>query len=221
MGVATDPVAASGGLRRGVVRSTETVLVALGVAFVIVSSHAAEIPILGAWDVLALSYLTLGAIAVWRPLRGTAPDPDAASDPIVRHWSGLIFTICASVIGMVAATRVIVHTQAGTSGAALTTLAVAAMILAWTLVHVGFARLYSAAYHRPGEAGGGLEFPHGQAPGRVEFVYFAFTLGVSFAVSDVTVTSSDMRRRVLVHETLSFFYNAAVIALAISTLTEI
>ena len=208
-------------MRRNVVRVTETALVGLGVAFVIASARSAEIPILGAWDVLAGTYLALGALVVWRPVPGTDRDPDAASDPIVRHWSGMIFTVSASVIGMVAATRVIVHTQTGTSGAALTILAVAAMILAWTLVHVGFARLYSAAYDRPGAAGGGLEFPHGEHPGRVEFVYFAFTLGVSFAVSDVTVTSSDMRWRVLVHEVLSFFYNAAVIALAISTLADL
>jgi uncharacterized membrane protein len=188
---------------------------------VIASTYSAEIPILGAWDVLAGTYLALGAIVVWRPIPGTDPDPDAASDPTVRHWSGMVFTASASVIGMVAATRVIVNTQTGTSGGALTILAVAAMILAWTLVHVGFARLYSSAYDRPGAAGGGLEFPHDQRPGRVEFVYFAFTVGVSFAVSDVTVTSSEMRWRVLVHEVLSFFYNAAVIALAISTLTDL
>jgi uncharacterized membrane protein len=221
VGVATDRLAVSGRLRRRVVRATETALVVLGVAFVIASTHSAEIPILGAWDVLAGAYLALGALVVWRPLPGADPDPDAASDPVVRHWSGMVFTVSASVIGMVAATRVIVNAQTGTSGAALTILAVAAMILAWTLVHAGFARLYSAAYHRPGTAGGGLEFPHGERPGRVEFVYFAFTVGVSFAVSDVTVTRSDMRWRVLVHEILSFFYNAAVIALAISTLTDL
>src|SRR4051812_23980173 len=216
MAVAADRVAAAGRLRRGVVRTTETALVVLGVAFVLSTDRWAEIPILGVWDILAGAYLALGALVVWRPVPGADADPDAASDPIMRHWSGMVFTVSASVIGMVAATRVIVNAQAGTSGAALTVLAVAAMILAWTLVHVGFARLYSSAYHRPGPAGGGLEFPHGEQPGRVEFVYFAFTVGVSFAVSDVTVTRSDMRWRVLVHEILSFFYNAAVIALAIS-----
>jgi uncharacterized membrane protein len=221
MRVAADYVVPSGGLRRRVVRGTESLLVVLGVVFAVASSRWVELPVLAAWDVLAGAYLVLGAIVLWRPLPGAAADPDAAEDPVTRHRSGLIFTIAASVTGMMAATRVIVSTQAGVSGGALKALGVAAMILAWTLVHVGFARLYAAAYHRPGDAGGGLEFPHAQEPGRVEFVYFALTLGVSFAVSDVTVTSSDMRRRVLAHEVVSFFYNAAVIALAIGTLTDL
>lgn len=221
MRVAADSVVPSGGLRRRVVRGTESALVVLGVVFVLASARWVELPVLAVWDALAGAYLVLGAIVLWRPLPGAAADPDAAEDPALRHRSGLIFTIAASVTGMMAATRVIANTQAGVSGSALKALGVAAMILAWTLVHVGFARLYSAAYHRPGEAGGGLEFPHAQEPGRVEFMYFALTLGVSFAVSDVTVTSSDMRRRVLAHEVVSFFYNAAVIALAIGTLTDL
>lgn len=55
-------------------------------------------------------------------------------------------------------------------------------------------------------------------PELAEFLYFSFTIGTSFAVSDVTVVSRSMRKRVTAHSVLSFFFNAAVVAIAIDWL---
>ena len=66
---------------------------------------------------------------------------------------------------------------------------------------------------------GGLEFPRCAAPTATDFLYFSFTLGTSFAVSDVNVTAQTMRWHVMVHSVLSFFYNAIVLAVAIGLLT--
>ena len=77
----------------------------------------------------------------------------------------------------------------------------------------GWARLYHA------RSANGLRFPDQRSPGRIEFLYFAFTIAVSFAVSDVTITRRDVRWQVTIHSVASFFYNAAVIALAIGTIT--
>ena len=55
----------------------------------------------------------------------------------------------------------------------------------------------------------------------LDFAYFAFTLGTSFAVSDVEVTDSRMRRSVLGHQILSFFYNAAILTLAINLAVDL
>lgn len=65
-----------------------------------------------------------------------------------------------------------------------------------------------------------LEFPHEAHPTTVDFFYFSFTLGTSFAVSDVTVTTPSMRWHVMMHSVLSFFYNAVVLALAVGVLTR-
>ncbi|WP_432758695.1 DUF1345 domain-containing protein [Streptomyces lydicamycinicus] len=51
-----------------------------------------------------------------------------------------------------------------------------------------------------------------------EFVYFFFTIGTSFAVSDVTVTNTSTRCRVATYSVFSFFFNATVIAIAIDWL---
>jgi uncharacterized membrane protein len=66
-----------------------------------------------------------------------------------------------------------------------------------------------------------LHFPEAlKSPAYLDFLYFAFTIAVSFAVSDVIVTRREVRWQVTVHSVVSFFYNAAVIALAIGTITS-
>jgi uncharacterized membrane protein len=65
----------------------------------------------------------------------------------------------------------------------------------------------------------GLNFPGEQSPKQSDFAYFAFTVGTSFAVSDVDVTSEAMRRATLGHQILSFFYNTAILATVISMAT--
>ena len=85
--------------------------------------------------------------------------------------------------------------------------------MSWMLLQAGYARRYSSIYR---SAGGGLTFPSTEFPAPVDFLYFAVTIGTAFSVSDVLVTNSRMRWHVMVHSTVSFFYNAAVVAFALS-----
>jgi uncharacterized membrane protein len=71
-------------------------------------------------------------------------------------------------------------------------------------------------YRDDGDGEGGLEFPGREAPAYFDFAYFAFTVGMCFQVSDVTVSSRNLRRAVLGHALLSFAYNTAIIAVAIN-----
>ena len=50
----------------------------------------------------------------------------------------------------------------------------------------------------------------------MDFLYFSFTIGAAAQTSDVSVTSSRMRRIVLVQTVLSFLFNTTVLALAIN-----
>jgi len=90
------------------------------------------------------------------------------------------------------------------------------VVAAWGVLHTSYALYYASRYYRSEEFSGGLSFPGEQNPRQLDFAYFAFTIGTSFAVSDVEVTDSTMRRSVLGHQILSFFYNTAILALAIN-----
>ncbi len=95
-----------------------------------------------------------------------------------------------------------------------------AVVFAWLLTHTACTLRYAHLYYRDDREGvGGLTFPGERPPDYLDFAYFAFTVGMCFQVSDVTITSRLIRRAVTGHALLSFAYNTAVLALALNLLT--
>lgn len=94
-------------------------------------------------------------------------------------------------------------------------LALAAIVLSWLVTHTAYTLRYAHLYYRPGTQGG-LNFPGDEPPADIDFAYFAFTIGMCFQVSDVTITSRECRQATLLHAVLSFFYNTAILALALN-----
>jgi len=104
-------------------------------------------------------------------------------------------------------------------GVSVAFMAALGVISAWGVLHTSYALHYAYQYYRSEESAGGLAFPNGQDPDQLDFAYFAFTIGTSFAVSDVNVTDRSIRRAVLGHQILSFFYNTSILALVINLFT--
>ena len=86
------------------------------------------------------------------------------------------------------------------------------VISAWGILHTSYALHYAYQYYRSEKSPGGLTFPGEKSPKQRDFAYFAFTVGTSFAVSDVDVTDDAIRQAVLGHQILSFFYNTSILA---------
>lgn len=98
-------------------------------------------------------------------------------------------------------------------------LAAASLSMAWLFAGSLFALHYMHLFYKPAgtSIGGGLEFPgHDAHPDFSDFLYFAFTISMTFQVSDVVITARSIRRLVLVHGLLAFAFNIAVIALTVS-----
>ena len=96
-------------------------------------------------------------------------------------------------------------------------LALATLVVSWVFLHSLFAVHYTHRYYGNFATNAGLDFPVGhKEPIYWDFLYFSFTIGVASQTADVSVTSMAMRRLVLAHSVLSFFFNATVLALAIN-----
>jgi uncharacterized membrane protein len=105
----------------------------------------------------------------------------------------------------------------------LSALCLVAVLVAWFLMHTAYTLRYAHLYYsdeydaeNDAAGEGGLEFPGRAAPDAFDFAYFAFTLGMCFQVSDVTVTSRAIRRTALGHALLSFLFNTAILAFALN-----
>lgn len=93
------------------------------------------------------------------------------------------------------------------------------LVIAWLFSNTVYALHYAhLAYIHPEAGCHGLEFPHTTQPIYSDFVYFAFTLGMTFQTSDVTITNERLRRVVTVHCLAAFFFNIGVLAFTINVL---
>jgi uncharacterized membrane protein len=90
-----------------------------------------------------------------------------------------------------------------------------AVVGGWLELQTTYTLHYARLYYANEEGPGGLVFA-GEPPHDMDFAYFAFTVGMTFQVSDIAVTTRAMRRVVLAQSLVSFVYNLVVIALLIN-----
>jgi uncharacterized membrane protein len=96
-------------------------------------------------------------------------------------------------------------------------LTVGTLIGSWLLVGVLFCFHYAHKYYRCDKPCKPLKFPDDEKqPDYWDFMYFAFTVSVAVQTSDVAVMGGDMRRLVLGHSVLNFFFNLVVLGLSIN-----
>ena len=172
---------------------------------------------LTAWDAGGLTLLVLAWLTIAMSSAERTRKRAGADDPgrtvvylIVLLSSGASLLITTALVRRA---RLI----AGSEGDALVALCLANVALCWALTHTAFTLRYAHLYYREDFEGvGGVEFAGGSPPSYFDFAYFAFTVGMCFQVSDTTVTSAQIRRAVLLHATLSFVYNTAILAFVLN-----
>ncbi|MDB5270276.1 MAG: hypothetical protein JWP58_3316 [Hymenobacter sp.] len=107
-------------------------------------------------------------------------------------------------------------------------LSVAAVVLAWLLVHVIFTLRYAHTYYDQDETTGrdvgGLVFPDDQneagtklKPNYIDFAYFSFVIGMTAQTADVAIANRELRGVALLHGCVSFLFNTVIVALTIGT----
>jgi uncharacterized membrane protein len=105
---------------------------------------------------------------------------------------------------------------AGTAGGEVAAAVVGALSVAaaWFTVHTIFMLNYARKYYT-GEKGG-IDFHQDCEPDYGDFAYLAFTLGMTYQVSDTDLTDRRIRMTALRHALLSFLLGAIVLAITIN-----
>jgi uncharacterized membrane protein len=179
--------------------------------------HGLTLRIIAGWDAAALA---MGGLAWWFIARvpATTTRAWAASEDAGRRAVFVMLTVASafSLLGTGYALR-----DSRTCAAAVRPmflgLGLLAVASAWALTHTMFTLRYAHLYYRDGvEREGGLAFPGNHHPAYIDFAYYAFTVGMCFQVSDVTITSPGLRRMTLFHALLSFLYNTVILAIALN-----
>ena len=154
-------------------------------------------------------------------LRKRARDLDGSA------WVVSALVIVASAITLLALTMMILGKSTPSEDLKILrlTLGGVGMICAWLLIHTVLALHYAHLYYGDPADGkqqhrGGLDFPGDRDPNYSDFFYYAFVIGMTCQVSDVSTLSRGMRRLTLVHSVVSFFFNTMVIALTVNLIAS-
>ncbi|WBH15436.1 DUF1345 domain-containing protein [Sphingomonas radiodurans] len=139
-----------------------------------------------------------------------------ATDNDANRAGLLALTAIVTLVVLVA----VANELGGRTSVGEATLVIATLAIAWLFSNTAYALHYAHLfYSRDGARdAGGLDFPDGDEPDYWDFIYFAFTLGMTFQTSDVAIKSRRMRRVVTGHCLAAFVFNLGVIAFTINVL---
>ena len=180
-----------------------------------------QLAVLAGWDVAAVLVLT----RVWfRVARFSCDETkEFATREDNSRASAELLLVAASVasLGGAAFGLLKAHQSGPTLQAVLTAGSVLTVALSWAVVHTVFALRYAHEYYTP-TLPGAIDFKSGDyEPDYGDFAYVAFTVGMTFQVSDTDIGSRLIRRTVLRHALISYLFGAIIVALMVNVIATL
>lgn len=183
-------------------------------AALIASGMAFANAILLAFDLAALVFL--GILAWWFNTSSPKHMRHHALALSTGRWGVLWGGVVLSAVVLVALGNEL-HAAGRGGGALPLVVGVVSIVLSWLFLNSMFAIHYAHGYYGNfGDQHAGLDFPSTPTPDYWDFAYFSIVIGMTFQVSDVQITSNYLRRVVLLHSVIAFFFNVFIIAITVN-----
>lgn len=188
------------------------------IALVVILNGAATFAPLVAWDTVAIIYIGSLWTAIWGMDAPETKSHASTEDP--GRGVTNILLISSSIASLIAVGFMIMQasSSSGVGKALEVALALLSVIISWAVVHTIYSLKYGDLYYSKPE--GGVDFSEGP-PKYTDFAYLAFTIGMTFQVSDTTLKTQAMRKTALKHALLSYLFGAVIIATTINTLASL
>jgi uncharacterized membrane protein len=183
---------------------------ALGLALALAPWQAA---VVAAWDATAAVWIgwTLYVITP----KGADETRDVAlseDDSRAARDAMLVAASLASLVGVVLVLLKAAE-ERGAVHSLLTALGALTVVLSWATVHLVFTLRYARLYY---SGNGGMDFHDHRRPDYGDFIYVAFTIGMTYQVSDTDLTGKAVRMTALRHALLSYLFGTAAVAVTIN-----
>jgi len=163
------------------------------------------------WCAGVVAYL---AVDIWIASRATAKTMRARAEAVDQGRITILIISTGAAVASLAAILINMAQAKGTADSGLAAaLAAVTVLLSWIFVHTVFAFTYAHDFYKGGH---GLVFPKTPEPDYWDFAYFAFVIGATAQVSDVSITSPSIRRLALAHGVIAFFFNTAILAFGVN-----
>jgi uncharacterized membrane protein len=199
-----------------------TVAAALGLVTALiwgVVGRWAEAPAVG-WDLAAVAFLA----GTWRailPLDAGQTAEHALSEDPTKELTRVI-VLGSSVASLAGVGFLLIEAHSGSSSgerAAVAGLGVGTIAVSWFVVHTLFTLRYALLYYV--DSPGGIDFNQDERPRYSDFAYLAFTIGMTFQVSDTDLKTHAIRITALRHALLSFMFDALILAASVNLIASL
>lgn len=171
-----------------------------------------------AWAVACVAYMTWVWLTIW-PLSPAETARHASFEDPSRATADVIM-LTAAAASLLAVGFVLANAASRAGGDTREIgLGVASVGLSWAMLHTTFTLRYARTYHDGDD--GGVDFNQTIPPRYSDFAYLAFTIGMTFQVSDTTLTTTEMRRDALRHAVLSFVFATGILATAVNLVASL
>lgn len=171
------------------------------------------------WTVAALVY-NFSVWAAIAPMDHLRTSTHAQAEDPGQRISDLLILLAA--VGSLAAVVLVIVGSKDLSGSARFLLAMLAMTctaMSCLMVHTLFTLRYAEVYYE-GEPGG-INFNQEEPPQYTDIAYMAFSIGMTYQVSDTNITTRRMRSVALRHSLLSFVFGTGILATTINLVVSL
>jgi uncharacterized membrane protein len=181
------------------------------------------------FDVAALVFL----VWTWVAVAGMDATQTALhatrEDPTRRTTRLIVLAACVASVGGVGFVLVRAAAEQGPQRAWVAALGVGSVAVSWFVVHglftLHYAELYYGGGGDPSEPGagkaGGIDFGLDSPPQYGDFAYLAFTIGMTYQLSDTPLTTRALRSSVLRHALLSYLFGALILGASVNLVVSL
>lgn len=163
------------------------------------------------WTAGAVVYV---AVVVYRMTGATPASMRRRAEEVdeERSWI-LLMALAAAIVALAAVLVDLADARVSFNKATDAAIATISIVISWLFIHIVFTQHYAHEFYMERIA---LHFPDTKQPNFWDFAYFSFVIGMTYQVSDVSVSNTAFRKLVIAHALLSFLFNTVILALVIS-----
>jgi uncharacterized membrane protein len=187
------------------------------VLFFLLPAHWATISrVLVSWNVGVLMFLML----IFLLMTGLSAEQisDRYRDEDETAPVILVVSIVAAMLAMVSIVAFLsMIDQVSEAERSLRVLLAAVTVIdAWMLIPTMFTLHYADMFYSAAPDARPLRFPDTSTPAFWDFAYFSFTIAAACQTADVSTMPGAIRKVLIAHSVLSFFFNVAILGFAIN-----
>jgi len=191
--------------------------IGLTVCLVLLAPATWELALILGWDTSAIVFLlAVGPIVARSDPQTTAHLATREDETRSTAWLLLVGASLTSLLAVLFALGQ-AGRESGSTRLGLIAVATFTLVVSWTVVNMVFTLRYAHIFFSsPDES---IDFEgtsESEPPSYRDFAYLAFTIGMTYQVSDTTLRNRLLRRAVLNHALLSYVFGVVIVATSIN-----